>query len=781
MEPRGGPVAALSGASKAVDMRGAPPATIILVVLVLPVLAGCLSPGGSDVGPERDNLPKRTPATQDISRTPKPVLTQAAPGAIDAAPLIGPGGVAIYGRTTDARIEVHTTDGWHAPFWSGINLGATVPGKQPGEFGPTYDDFSRWFEMMRTANVEVVRIYTVLPPAFYQAFADHNAGHPYEPLWLLQGIWSPEEELIGDGIRGKDAFDPEITHIFEDRIEQAVRVVHGDIVLPPRRGFASGTYDQDVSNRLLGWVVGTEWFQFAVKTTNDAHPLMAPYQGTYFSAAATATPFDSWLASMLDHTAIISADYGTQHPMSFTNWVTTDPLRHANEPLPLDGSPDPHEDLVSVDPSNVRPTGQWHAGYFSLYHVYPYYPDFLRYEPAYQEYRTSDGTIDPYAGYLRALADAHPGIPLVIGEYGLPSSRGMAHLGPLGRDQGMHNEQEQADHFEAMYRAIVAEGYAGALVFEWADEWFKGTWNTQGLELPRERRSLWRNMLTNEEHFGAIAMEPGATAQDTILLDGSFDDWNGRKARAIHEAPDIEVRISHDEAYLYVIMRRTAGDWDALPGDVWLGVDVLPEGTHRVDEVNWHVFESSPETVFSLGAQGTAWIRAPYDVFTWQYHRAFNYAAFDPAWADPSTTTLLPWNLPLNRPLLLPETGQAIPFEFFEVGKLQHGPKATSNAEGNPLVDWYREAQAIEMRIPWTMIGFTDPSSRQVWDWPHEAGAIVPRTTDGVRLEVTWKDQTGAHATIPIDYSWDIWNVVQYHERPKELYWRMQGVYGEGD
>ena len=58
-----------------------------------------------------------------------------------------------------------------------------------------------------------------------------------------------------------------------------------------------------------------------------------------------------------------------------------------------------------------------------------------------------------------------------------------------------------------MLRDIQREGYAGGMLFEWIDEWFKFTWNTRDLEQPADRRALWRNALTNEEHFGLIAAD----------------------------------------------------------------------------------------------------------------------------------------------------------------------------------------------------------------------------------------------------------------------------------
>ena len=142
------------------------------------------------------------------------------------------------------------------------------------------------------------------------------------------------------------------------------------------------------------------------------------------------------MAWMLDTFAHEEMEYGWQHPVAISNWPTTDPLSHPDEA-------NEQEDLVSVDPMHVAPTSSWKAGYSSSYHIYPAYPDFMRHEEKYQEYRTAEGNIDPYAGYLHELRAHHEGIPLLASEYGTSSARGMAHRGPLGRNQGMHTEEAQ--------------------------------------------------------------------------------------------------------------------------------------------------------------------------------------------------------------------------------------------------------------------------------------------------------------------------------------------------
>ena len=401
--------------------------------------------------------------------------------------------------TKGGDLTVYDGQSWQPKFWRGVNLGATTPGHYPGELSPTKADYLRWFAQMKEMNTDVVRVYTILPPHFYEALDEFNRNRT-EPLYLMQGIWSPEEELIGADGKGNDAYSAAITNKFTGEIKDIVKVIHGDAVLPAKPGHASGTYRTDVSKYMVGWLVGTEWYQHAVKKTNEAHPNTPRYQGQYVEAKDGASAFESWVANMLDLVAVEEMRYGWQHPLSFTDWVTTDPMTHPNEPFS-------DEDMAVVDPMKVGVKPEWTAGYFASYHVYPYYPDFLRFEPKYQQYRDTTGKINPYAGYLKDLREHHKDIPLLVSEFGVPSSRGMAHRGPLDRNQGMHSEQEQGQITKDLINSIYNEGFDGGIVFSWQDEWFKRTWNTMELSNP-DRRAMWFNRLTNEANFGLLAVEP---------------------------------------------------------------------------------------------------------------------------------------------------------------------------------------------------------------------------------------------------------------------------------
>ena len=114
----------------------------------------------------------------------------------------------------------------------------------------------------------------------------------------------------------------------------------------------------------------------------------------------------------MDHTLNYEMEkYQWQHPISFVNSATTDPLIHPYEPVV-------EEDLVSINPNKIKLKNS-KAGQFAFYNIYPYYPEFLNLDPKYTKYLDHRGKANNYAGYIRDLVDFHE-LPIIIGEFGIP-------------------------------------------------------------------------------------------------------------------------------------------------------------------------------------------------------------------------------------------------------------------------------------------------------------------------------------------------------------------------
>jgi hypothetical protein len=662
------------------------------------------------------------------------------------------GDLTLPARVQGRSIEAATANGYAPMFWPGVNLGPTTPGHQPGEVAATREEYDRWLRDMGDLGVRVVRIYTILRPSFYDALNAYDDAHVDAPIMLIQGVWIPEEEFY----ETENAYSKPVTDGFRAEIKNAVDVVHGDADLPERRGHAGGTYTTDVSRWLLAFSIGVEWDAYAVESTDKKNAGQSPFKGKYIQATSKATPMESWIASMLDYTASRDAQRGWSRPLTFTNWLTVDPLKHPEEPLD-------QEDLVSVDATHIGATDKWPGGFFASYHAYPYYPDFMRFGKSYQSYkRPRDGKVDPYAGYLHALRKYHGDQAVAITEFGVPSSLGIAHNGPVGRTQGNHSEQEAMRIDADMLRDIHDEGFASGILFSWIDEWFKFTWNTLDLELPRDRRQLWRNDLTNEEHFGVIAAEPG-NPRSVVVLDGRNREWDTNGSSVIGEGQGIvrEVQAVSDPQSLYLRLRLGREDaWREHP--ITIGIDDR-KGANRGLPGHDGVFAQGDVAV-TVGPEDAEMFQAGWwEPTRIRYGLGRGFMDVDPqkmkrdsgGWFHPLQI--------LSREQLNRTTGKMRPAEFHELKTLKIG-------SGDPRDEHFDErtlvaahGNTVEMRLPWALLGYSDPSSQKLYV-EHQKEATTTTDALPIRVAVVAGDDpvltTSAYTVEP-------WTHVTWHERRK--------------
>lgn len=669
-------------------------------------------------------------------------------------------GLMLPARVQGSRVAAARNGRFAPHFWPGVNLGSTAPGHQPGELAATREDYDQWLAGMGDLGARLLRVYTILRPAFYDAVLDYNNNHPNAPVFVLHGVWLTPEQVF---YATDNAYTPELTNGFDAEIGNAVRVVHGDATLPVRPGHASGTYTSDISRWLLGWSIGIEWDPTAVHGTDHKNAGVRPYTGRYFTARPDSTPMESWLAARLDHTATLEAQRGWSRPLTFTNWVTTDPLHHPYEPLET-------EDLVSVDATHIAATHRWPGGFFASYHVYPYYPEFLRLTPEYRAYRRpSDGKIDPYSGYLHQLRAYHGEQAVMITEFGVPSGPGIAHLGALGRNQGHHSERQQGRIDSRLLLNIKEEDFAGGIVFSYIDEWFKFTWNTIELEVPGVRRQLWRNVYTNEEQFGLVAAEPGAGGP-IVTLDGDGSEWdasailadlgldhsNGSEVIGSSDGPVRQVRAIKDEAYLY--LRLLLADESVLSdGRIVIGFDVREGGNGGLPGLPGVMPNADVAVELGPGQTGRIMQAAWWEPTRILYGVGLRMFDVDPEIIRPDSGV---WVTPLqilNKPEVVPATGERLATELFEQSKI-----VWTNDTNDVLAFAATKGTTIELRIPYMALGFSDPSSKLIYIQRLDGTvdtAEVDRIGIGVHARGSFLETSG--------FTWDNWDVIHWHERRK--------------
>jgi hypothetical protein len=684
-------------------------------------------------------------------------------------------------KTDLESIQILKDGKWDSLLVKGVNIGMGKPGAFPGEAAITKEEYLRWFKLIGSMNANSIRIYTLHPPEFYEAFFEYNQIAE-TPLYLFHGAWVNEELFVAS----QDAFSDDVINDFKRELKLMIDIVHGNADIAPMPGHASGVYKFDISPYVLGLIIGTEWDPAAVLNTNDVHKGMVQFSGSYFNTK-DAEPFEIWLAEMMDYTAKYEKDvYGWQHTISFTNWVTTDLLEHPNEPLDT-------EDMVSVNPNHIEKNENFKAGMFASYHIYPYYPDFLNYEKQYLEYKDKQGKTNHYAGYLHELISAH-NMPVLVAEFGIPSSRGLTHLSVSGMNQGFLTETQQGEMNSELFRSIVDEGFAGGMVFAWQDEWFKRTWNTMDYDNP-ERRPYWSNRQTNEQNFGLLSFESGKPSS-RLFVDGRVEDWQKKGIEPLSKSTKghlKEVSAASDAAHLYLRLHFAEQlDWekqsafifmDTKQGQGQKNFKLKNEVEINADfGIDFVVELSGPD-------QSRVLVDSYYDPFYFQYGETLKMTP-ELSYAKQNNNGIFhPIRLALNKEMTLPADNRKLPFQSYETGVLKYGTANPSDENFDSLADISisEDKKTAEIRIPWQLLNVKDPSMKEIIGNLYEKGLAGSEMTAGLNMAFVTVERGKITSILPenepgkiknsVQYNWKEWEQPHYYERLKKSYFIMKEAY----
>ena len=613
--------------------------------------------------------------------------SSASPIAVEplTVPDIDSGGIKLNFRAVGDYFYRNTGDEWRFVYLKGVNIGLTEATTDLNNPNVSYDTYRTWLNLIAEMNANTVRVFTVMPPQFYTALYDHNASAD-SPLYLIQGIWFNEnymyecDNAFSDG--GK------ISESFIRAARETADIVHGNSDYTDYGDMKNAVYSHDVSPYLAGYILGLEWEPGFVERTNGlvGH---AGYEGEYLETTENAAPFEIFLCEVGDSLAAYETEtYSSQTPIAFLNWATTDVLTHTNEPFP-------EEDSVSVNTENIQPTAKYYCGLFAALDVYPYYPEFMNYQPEYIE-ENDGGDTDSYKAYLADLKKEY-GVPVIIAEFGVPASRGTAHKAANGMNQGGITEKQQGEAIVSMMKSIAGEGYAGSLIFSWQDEWFKQTWNTVKYS-PDNAAERTPNRQSAEQSYGLLAMEPGE--ESIFAADGNDSEWSETKP-AVGSAAG-SVYAMWDEGYLYL---KIESDDVLDSGQLLVPIRITGRGSDYSSEYGTYFSEPADFLLVLDGSDNTRLLTDVYqDTFYYTYCAEKGVFERDSRFEKQGSGLYGEIRQFISNEIILPLTGERIAPQYTESGLLTYGITDPESGDYNSLADFYSSGGITEIRIPWYLL-----------------------------------------------------------------------------
>ena len=645
----------------------------------------------------------------------------------------------------------------------GVNLGAGIPGHFATEYAIDKKTYKRWFKQIQEMGANTIRVYTILSPEFYNAFYEYNKNNE-KPLYLLHGVW------VDDYIQNSkiDAYSDLFMEKLLDDSKIMIDVIHGRKYIAPNNDFSSGLYARDISKWVIGYILGVEWEDVTVAYT-DYNRKVEPYIGKYLSIKENASTFTNVLAYVGDQVIEYETEkYGQQRLIAFSNWPTTDPFDY-NEKITKH-----FRKCAKVDVEQLIFSKEFVGGTFASYHVYPYYPDYLNYDENKANYVDSKGNINTYYTYLKRLTDYHT-IPVVISEFGVSTGRGMAQKDiNTGFNQGNMSEKEQGEALISMYNSILEAGCAGGAVFTWQDEWFKRTWNTmQNVNL--NFTPYWSDVQTNEQYFGLLSFDPGKE-KSISYVDGNISEWTEKDI--ISKNQNSTLSMKYDEKYIYLLANIKNFD---MTKKVYIPIDTTQNSGSVINNINSQIYNRNID--FLIEISGTENSR----VYVHEYYDSL-IAMF--------SEVVIGKNIYINRPnsnskqfnkinLILQTANKLITgnekalSEIYETGKLQYGNGNPESSDYNSLADYIINGDYIEIRIPWQLLNFSNPSKMMIHDDYYEHYGVEEQQINKMYLGIGTEDiqDVNLHKVNLKGWGTD----VDYHERLKQSYYILQEYWTSGD
>ena len=686
-------------------------------------------------------------------------------------PIQKPATLTYRARVDGDRLDWQVNGSWRPVYLTGVSLTAAMPGHYPSDSATDSALYLDWFEKMSAMGINTIRLYTILPPSFYRVLYQYNTTGGHRPLQVLQGVdfTDPPRD---------DLFNHEYYAAAQKEIRDTIDVIHGQGSVPLTPAHAAGLYPNDVSQWITGILIGKQWLSHVVTGNNQLHPDMTSYQGTYINVPSGSAT-EIFLAQMIDYAAQYEeSTYNWQHPMAFLNWPTLDPLHHPTEStileevsirrglgehLRMPEGPYDDDDSVSVDPTHLKPTDRLKAGYFAAYSVFPYYPDFMDYDPRYQQVKDSQGS-NPFLGYLRDLKAHQRGLPLLISDYGVPSSLGIGHFNPAGFNQGGNTERQQGEIMARLTRNIYDAGAAGGMAFEWLDEWFRQTWLVRNFEVPTADNTLWKNFMDPSQYSGLMATD--SSRRGIHQLSGEPSEWQGKppvyaKTQAeFHPAGDRfdpartlkALYADADESFLYLRLQvdKLDNDGDGQPD--WKDVNYLIGISTDPGHAGLSYLPFIAPVRFPMGMTYAIQIAGP------EFAHIWIASVYDPyhvvrVEGIPSQTVLGPklgWkpqvtaNGTFESQIIEPNRrrfgrdGRYFPPQRYDRGILRYGSLNPGSSDYDSLAEWHANVRTntIDLRIPWGLLGVTDPSSFMVVAGLEKDGTVMTNRTPGFLMVV---------------------------------------------
>ena len=645
----------------------------------------------------------------------------------------------------------------------GVILNSNLPNSQRKQYSPTKNDYLRWLKEIYEMGANTIRLVEVLDSDFYDALYEFNK-ESINPLYIIQGI------SVTDYINNNsnDAYDEDYIKMLKERSITAVDVIHGKKNIILNKGYGFGSYRKDLSKWLIGYIVGGEWNSYTIAYTNDEEKGI--FKGKYFEATENANAFECLLAKQMNEIIEYESEkYNYQGLISFSNNIKTDPFQY-DEYYAGQLSK-----IVSLNLENIKPTENLKSGYFAAYSLEESISNYYEYFSSEQKVELQlqiEKNPNIKTNYLELLNSYHT-MPVVITSYGYSTSRGI----DSNEIKGPLTEKEQGELLVSKYKEIISSGCSGGIIESWSDNWNNRSWNTS-YTLDVNNLYNWNDIQTESHGYGLMSFDLN---ESICNIDGNKSEWSYKNLISTNNS--LKLFMKSDAKYVYFMIDGINEDENLI-----VPIDVTPKSGSTEFDIKNNSFDRNVDFIIDINGKDNSKILVQDYYNPLRENYLIDINGIDPFVDIPDKyssnfnviQTILRKNKVLKKDSIKYDINgvpiyEVIYNEVYDTGNLTYGNSNLQADNYNSLSDFYYGDNFIEIRIPWQLLNFYNPSRRQVHDDYYENYGIKPLTIKSIYIGIGLPNES-----IELkEYRLKGWKKVETTERLKESY-KIVKEYWEG-
>lgn len=645
-------------------------------------------------------------------------------------------------KTDKESIYISKDNKWQKFNIVGVNLNSIKPGNFSNDKVITEEEYLNWITIIDNMGANCIKVPDIMDNNFYNALYKFNEDKK-DPIYVIQGIYFDEVDLKN----GKDIQSEEIEEKFKKHIKLIIDSIHGNS-FDLNEDIKNEYYNTDISDYLIGYTLGIEFARNDLIHTELINNKES-YNGKYFYTNNDASSFESYIAKMADY--LVEYEYKQYKEQKLVGFIGS-----SNNYKELNSSNQNEDNSIKdyINPNNINSKGKLKTGIFASYNLYP-------------SYTNMNENQDNIEEYVNELKNTHK-IPIIIGEYGVPSSRNSADFN-TDTNKGYINEQEQGEILVDTYRTINDTNIAGSFIFELQDSWQRTSWNTKELKI-LDRAPYWSDAQDYSQNFGLIAFDP-SQADSKLYPDEKIDEWKNKNI--INKNEDISLSMRSDEKYLY-FMLKSENTINLDKQDIYVYLDITPNsGSTKSSQLNLN-FDKPVDFIIEIKdiENAKVLVHEYYNYFSLNQNKKEYQKRPDLISVQSDMDEFSPIYIETSPRMYVEDLKKIVESKKIETGKLVHGNSNPLNENYNSASDFYVGNDYIEIRVPWSLLNFMDPSTKQIMDDIYKYFSAKPMIINEINVGVTIKENEEIKEKLDsTKFKLNSWIKPNYHQRLKKSYY----------